>query len=321
MAVYTDFTDEEFSEFIAGYDLGAVLSVKGIAEGVENSNYLMATEAGQFILTLYEKRVDPADLPFFLGLMEHLSGRGIVCPLPVHNRAGTLLGRLADRPAAIVTFLQGMWVRRPRNSHCAELGKAMARLHLAGEGFGLARRNALSVESWRPLFDMCAGRADEVINGLGGEIASELEYLETNWPRDLPSGIIHADLFPDNVFFLGEDLSGLIDFYFACNDMLAYDLAIALNAWCFEADMSLNVTKARSLLTAYSAIRPLSAAEIGSLPMFARGAALRFLLTRLYDWLTVPEGAMVVPKNPLEYYKKLRFHRSVMGPADYGLTV
>ena len=321
MAVYTDFTDEEFSEFIASYDLGAVLSVKGIAEGVENSNYLLATEAGQFILTLYEKRVDPADLPFFLGLMEHLSGRGIVCPLPVHNRAGTILGRLADRPAAIVTFLQGMWVRRPRNLHCAELGKAMARLHLAGEGFGLSRRNALSVESWRPLFETCAGRADEVINGLGVEIASELEFLEKNWPGDLPAGIIHADLFPDNVFFLGEGLSGLIDFYFACNDMLAYDIAIALNAWCFEPDMSLNVTKARSLLTAYSAIRPLSAAEIGSLPVFARGAALRFLLTRLYDWLTVPEGAMVVPKHPLEYYKKLRFHRSVTGPADYGLTV
>jgi homoserine kinase type II len=320
VAVYTDITDEEFSAFMAGYDLGAVLSAKGIAEGVENSNYLLVTEAGQFILTLYEKRVDPADLPFFLGLMEHLASRGINCPLPVHDRAGKALGRLAHRPAAIVTFLQGMWVRRPRPNHCAAVGTAMARLHIAGEGFGLSRRNALSVEGWRPLFEVCGSRADEVISGLGAEIATELKFLEAHWPRNLPAGIIHADLFPDNVFFLREELSGLIDFYFACNDMLAYDLAVALNAWCFETDLSLNITKARALLSAYGAVRPLSPAEVEALPILARGAALRFLLTRLHDWLTVPKGALVVPKDPIEYYKKLRFHRGVTSAADYGLV-
>ncbi len=320
MAVYTEFADEDLSEFVARYDIGRVLSVKGIAEGVENSNFLLATEAGQFILTLYEKRVDPADLPFFLGLMEHLAGKGISCPLPVHQRSGDVLGHLAERPAAIVTFLQGMWVRRPRNHHCSALGKAMAELHVAGQGFEKARPNTLSVGSWRPLFEPCRDRADDIVRGLGALVASELAYFDDNWPSDLPSGIIHADLFPDNVFFLGDELSGLIDFYFACNDMLAYDLAIALNAWCFEPDSSLNVTKARALLTSYSSVRPLTSREIEMLPILARGAALRFLLTRLHDWLTVPPGALVVPKDPSEYYQKLRFHRQVTSAAEYGLT-
>jgi len=319
VAVYTDFSDEEFAGFMAGYDLGAVLSVKGIAEGVENSNYLVATESGQFILTLYEKRVDAADLPFFLGLMEHLAARGINCPLPVKNRAGTALGRLAGRPAAIVTFLSGMWVRRPRTEHCAAVGKALAELHLAGEGFSLTRRNALSVAGWRPLFEMCDGRADKVAPRLGEEIARELDHLEACWPHQLPQGVIHADLFPDNVFFLNNLLSGLIDFYFACNDMFAYDVAVCINAWCFETDGSLNITKARGLLASYAAVRPLSADEAAALPLLCRGAALRFLLTRLYDWLTVPDGALVVKKDPLEYYKKLRFHRGVRDAAAYGL--
>ena len=320
MAVYTDFSDEEFAAFMAAYDLGAVLSVKGIAEGVENSNYLLSTERGQFILTLYEKRVDPADLPFFLGLMEHLAGRGISCPQPVRDRSGNSLNRLANRPAALVTFLTGMWVRRPKPEHCGQVGSALAGLHLAGEGFALRRPNALSVGGWRPLYEQCGGRVDEVAPGLGAEIEHELGYLEANWPSRLPEGIIHADLFQDNVFFLDGRLTGLIDFYFACNDMLAYDVAICINAWCFEADGSLNVTKARTLLAGYGQVRAFSEAEIAALPLLARGSALRFLLTRLYDWLTVPEGALVVPKDPLEYYRRLRFHRSVTDASAYGLT-
>ena len=319
MAVYTDFSDEEFDAFMAAYDLGAVTSVKGIAEGVENSNYLLVTEKGQFILTLYEKRVDPADLPFFLGLMEHLASRGLRCPLPVHDREGKALNRLAGRPAAIVTFLAGLWVRRAKAEHCAAVGGALARLHLAGEGFALKRANALSVAAWRPLYDSCGGRADDVLPGLGAEIEKELGFLEKSWPTGLPEGVIHADLFQDNVFFLAGKLSGLIDFYFACNDVLSYDVAICLNAWCFEVDGSLNVTKARALLSGYRQARPLSEAEIAALPVLARGSALRFLLTRLYDWLTVPEGALVVPKDPLEFYRKLRFHRSVVDASAYGL--
>ena len=319
MAVYTDVSDEELSTFMEGYDLGAVTAVKGIAEGVENSNYLLVTETGQFILTLYEKRVDAADLPFFLGLMEHLAGRGTNCPTPVSDRGGKTLSRLAGRPAAVVTFLSGMWVRRPKPAHCAAVGEALARLHLAGDGFALSRDNALTVGGWRPLYERCGGRADEVAPGLGAEIEKELDFLAAGWPGELPAGIIHADLFPDNVFFLGGRLSGLIDFYFACNDMLAYDVAVCLNAWCFEADASLNITKARALLSGYGGVRSFTAAEIEALPILARGAALRFLLTRLHDWLTVPAGAMVVPKDPLEYYRKLRFHRGVAGAVAYGL--
>ncbi len=320
MAVYTEIADDELDAFVAGYDLGQVISVTGIAEGVENSNFLLVTDKGQFILTLYEKRVAPEDLPFFIGLMEHLSHRGLSCPLPVHDRRNNALNRLAGRPAAIVTYLPGRSVRRPKNEHCAAAGAALARLHLAGDGFHVARRNALSVSGWRPLYQQCRGRADSVAAGLGREIEQELDYLEQNWPRTLPAGVIHADLFPDNVFFIAGAVSGLIDFYFACNDMFAYDVAICLNAWCFEQDGALNVTKARSLLAGYRGVRDLSPAEIDALPLLARGSALRFLLTRLYDWLEVPPGALVVPKDPIEYYRKLRFHRGVADASAYGLV-
>ncbi len=320
MAVYTDVSDEDLDRFVALYDIGRVLSCKGIAEGVENTNYLLQTEAGRFILTLYEKRVDANDLPFFLGLMEHLSRAGLGCPLPVHDRAGRALGELAGRPAAIVTFLDGQWVRRPTARHCALLGEALAEMHLAGRDFAIPRPNALSMPSWRPLWERSAARADEVSPGLAADIEDELALLEANWPAPgaLPEGVIHADLFPDNVFFLGDRLSGLIDFYFACDDALAYDVAICLNSWCFEQDLSFNLTKGRAFLAAYQAVRPLERAEVAALPLMARGSALRFLLTRLYDWLNVPPGALVRPKDPLEYHRKLRFHRGIRDAAGYG---
>jgi homoserine kinase type II len=318
MAVYTDVTADDLNEFLAGYDIGELLAYKGIAEGVENSNFLLHTGAGNFILTLYEKRVAEQDLPFFLALMEHLAGRGITCPQPVKNRNGGMLGRLAGRPAAIVTFLDGLWIRRPSASHCAAVGEALARLHLTGADFGKRRENALGIESWRALYAHAKGRGDSVRPGLCAEIARELDALDKSWPRNLPQGVIHADLFPDNVFFLGDKLSGLIDFYFACTDTLAYDVAICLNAWCFEADHSFNVTKGRALLKSYANVRALSGEERAALPVLARGAAVRFLLTRLIDWLAVPDGALVKPKDPLEYYRKLRFHQSVKGVRDYG---
>jgi homoserine kinase type II len=319
MAVYTDVTAEDLNEYLAGYDLGALLSYKGIAEGVENSNFLVHTEAGNFILTLYEKRVAEDDLPFFLALMEHLAARGITCPQPVKNRQGGMLGRLAGRPAAIVTFLDGLWIRRPNAAHCAAVGEALARLHLAGADFKPMRANALGIESWRLLYEHAEASGDNVRPGLGAEIAGELDTLDRYWPQNLPQGVIHADLFPDNVFFLGDKLSGVIDFYFACTDTLAYDVAICLNAWCFEADHAFNVTKGRTLLNAYAKVRPLSNEERAALPVLARGAAMRFLLTRLVDWLAVPDGALVKPKDPLEYYRKLRFHQSVKTVEDYGL--
>ena len=319
MAVYTEVTDEQADAFLAQYDLGTALSLKGIAEGVENTNYLLVTDRGQFILTLYEKRVDEGDLPFFLGLMEHLAGNGVACPVPVHGRDGEALRRVADRPAVIVSFLAGMWPKRPQPRHCAELGAALARMHLAGQDFAMSRRNSLSVGDWRPLFDQCAGRAHEVHEGLSDALAAELAHLEAQWPGDLPTGLIHADLFPDNVFFTGDKLTGLIDFYFACTDAFAYDLAICLNAWCFEPDGAFNVTKARLMLSNYRKVRPFSDAELEALPLLARGSAIRFLLTRLYDLLNHPEGALVKPKDPLEYWRKLRFHQQVSGPAAYGL--
>jgi homoserine kinase type II len=320
MAVYTEVGEEELGAFLADYDLGALLSFKGIAEGVENTNYLLHSAAGYFILTLYEKRVARAELPFFLGLMEHLASRGINCPQPVKTKSGNALGEIARRPAAIFTFLEGVSVRRPHVSHCSAVGRALARLHLAGRDFKLHRRNALSLAGWRSLAEAAGSRADKVTPGLAEIIEQELNHLAAHWPGELSRGVIHADLFPDNVFFLGEELSGLIDFYFACDDILAYDLAICLNAWCFEPDGSYNVTKGKALLSGYVTIRTLSADELLTLPLLARGAALRFLLTRVVDWLDVPAGALVRPKDPLEYLKKLRFHQRIDHARDYGLA-
>jgi homoserine kinase type II len=319
MAVYTEVADEELDAFIESYDIGALTSCKGIAEGVENSNYLVQTEAGRYILTLYEKRVAPKDLPYFLALMEHLAARGIRCPLPVHDRERRNLRKLAGRPAALINFLDGISVRRASIEQCASLGKALGRLHVAGESFAQTRANSLSLSDWGPLANAIGDRADTVIRGLAAEIAKELAHLEKAWPRDLPQGVIHADLFPDNVFFLGQEVSGLIDFYFACNDMLAYDIAICLNAWCFESDASFNITKARAFLQAYESVRPLAANELAALPTLARGAALRFLLTRSYDWLNTDGEALVKRKDPNEYLRKLRFHRKVKSYRDYGL--
>jgi homoserine kinase type II len=320
MAVYTDVAADELADFLSQYEIGELLSYKGIAEGVENSNFLLHTTTGSFFLTLYEKRVAMADLPFFLGLMGHLASHGINCPQPVKKRSGETLGTLAGRPAAIIDFLEGVWPRKPNTAHCAAVGQVLAKMHLAGRDFPMKRANALSVSGWQPLFDQAASRADTLQLGLRQLMSDELDHLERTWPNNLPEGVIHADAFPDNVLFLGERLSGLIDFYFACNDILAYDVAICLNAWCFEPDHSFNVTKARAFLNAYGRERKLSAAEEAALPLLARGAAIRFLLTRLVDWLNVPPGALVKPKDPLEYVRKLRFQQSVASVRDYGLN-
>lgn len=320
MAVYTEVADDELATFVAVYDIGEVLSIKGIAEGVENSNFLLHARAGYFILTLYEKRVDEADLPFFLGLMEHLAERGITCPQPVKDRTGQALRRLAGRPTALVTFLDGVSVRRPTAVHCAEVGGTLAKLHAAGSDFPMRRANALSLAAWRPLFESVAGRADAVVPGLAARTCRALGEIERDWPAGLPTGVIHADLFTDNVFFLAGKLSGVIDFYFASTDALAYDIAVCLNAWCFEPDGSFNVTKGRALISAYERVRKLTREEIVALPVLCRGSALRFMVTRLVDWLDVPPGALVKPKDPLEYDRKLAFHRQATMAADYGLV-
>jgi homoserine kinase type II len=318
MAVYTDVSDEALTTFLEQYDIGHLVAFRGIAEGVENSNFSLRTTAGDFILTLYERRVDPADLPWFLGLMQHLAANGINCPLPVAGRDSAALRTLCGRHAAITTFLPGVWPRRVQQVHCAPLGRALAGLHLAGASYAPTRANALGPLAWPPLLDRTRERAGEVQAGLAEELDRVAPLILEAWPRGLPTGHIHADLFPDNVFFLGGELSGLIDFYFACTDILAYDIAVCLNAWCFEPDYTFNVTRARALLRGYSEIRRLSEAEAAALPVLAQGAALRFLLTRLYDWLNTPPGAMVTRKSPIDYLRRLRFHLGAKDAHDYG---
>ncbi len=319
MAVYTDIPDDELALHLERYNIGELHAIKGIAEGVENSNFLITTDNGTYILTLYEKRVDPADLPFFLGLMKHLSSKGITCPEPIEMRSGESLAQLAGRPAAIVSFLDGISLRRPSSANCRQAGEVLAKMHVAARDFDIRRENALGLAGWRPLFENSRKGADGVLAGLTELVETEIGYLEANWPAKLPAGVIHADMFPDNVLFLKNQLSGVIDFYFACNDLLALDIAICLNAWCFEPDWSFNVTKAGALLAGYQSVRALTQEEYDALPLLCRGSALRFLLTRLYDWLNVPPNALVTPKDPSEYIAKLRFHQGVKSPGEYGL--
>lgn len=319
MAVYTDVAFDDLEHLLADYDIGDARSFKGIAEGVENSNFLLQTTRGTYILTLYEKRVSAEDLPFFLGLLDHLARRGVACPLPVSSKSGARWSELNGRPAAILTYLDGISLRSPNVQHCTAVGRALADLHEAGRHFPLERPNTLSLAGWHKLAEATLPQADSVQPGLADLITSTLRELDAHWPDRLPTGIIHADLFPDNVLFLNGKVSGLIDFYFACNDAYAYDLAIMLNAWCFEHDGSYNLTKGRALIASYAQRRPLGAAEREALPQLARGAALRFLLTRLFDWLQRDPNALVRPKDPLDYSKRLRFHRAVKQAREYGL--
>jgi homoserine kinase type II len=310
MAVYTDITDEELAGLLADFDLGQALSLKGVAEGVENSNFLLETERGRFFLTVYERRVRADDLPFFLELLLWLAEHGFPSARPVPDRSGELLKTVRGKPCAIVSFLSGLSVRRPTAAHCREAGAGLAALHLAAEGFPLSRTNDLGQAAWAPLFEGLASAAEGLKPGLAKTISSDLELLAKRWPRDLPEGVIHADYFPDNVFFAGGKFAGAIDFYFACVDAFAYDIAVALNAWCFEPDGSFNITSARQLVAGYESRRTLSEIERSALPMLAHGAAMRFFLTRLADWGATPAGALVRPKDPLEYERKLAVHRS-----------
>ena len=312
MAVYTDISDEELAAFLGEFDLGAPLAFKGIAEGVSNSNFLLETDRGRFILTVYEARTKVDELPFFLELLRWLAGRGYPCAAPMPARDGSLCKTVRGKPAAIVPFLNGLAARRPTVAHCREAGRGLAWLHKAAEGFPENRVNDLGQPAWAGMFAGHAADAEGLKPGLSKVIAADIETFERLWPKDLPAGVIHADFFPDNVFFQAGVFAAAIDFYFACTDALAYDLAICVNAWCFEPDGSLNVTAARALVAGYEAERPLSAAERQALPILAWGAAMRFFLTRLQDW-DAPEGALIRPHDPLEYERKLAVHRAAFG--------
>ena len=319
MAVYTEVNDQALNSFLIDYDIGSVVSFKGIAEGVENTNYLLQTDKGQFILTLYEKRVDQSDLPFFLNLMQHLAMAGLKCPVPVAGKDGIDLRVLCGRPAAIITFLKGVCPVKIFPHHCTEVGRCMALMHKAGMSYGRKRENSLSLKGWYSLYDAVQTCANDFSSGLSSDLGHELTSLKSCWPVGLPEGIIHADLFPDNVFFLNEECSGLIDFYFSCHDFLAYDIAIGVNAWCFDGGSTLNIESFSCFIEGYESVRKLSENEKNSLPVLLRGAALRFLLTRLYDWGNTPDNAIVQPKNPIEYLNKLKFHQSVKTIKEYGL--
>ena len=310
MAVYTDITDAELEALLESYDLGRPLSFKGVAEGIENSNFTLETEAGHYFLTIFERRVREADLPYFIGLMQQLAAHGFPCATPIPDRAGAVLTRVRNKAATIVSFLPGLSVRHPTPAHCREAGAGLAALHAAAAGFGLHRPNDLSVAAWRPLFLGRESAADALRPTLSTEITADLDALEQAWPTTLPAGPIHADLFPDNVFFSRGRFAGAIDFYFACNDALAYDLAVCLNSWCFDEEHRFQPDHARALIEGYESRRRLTAAEREALPILARGAAMRFFLTRLVDWERGAEGALVTPKNPMDYAIRLDFHRS-----------
>lgn len=320
MAVYTHLTEDEIQRIADAYGIGKILHKKPIAEGVENSNYLIGTDTTKYILTIYEKRVKTEDIPFFLGIMEHLAEHEIPCPLPLHTVEGKSTVEVGEKTGAIVTFLEGKSALSIRNEHMRPLGAISAKMHLRVASFKQFRENDLSFSGWQNLAGKIGARADEIQPGLKAIIDDELAYLKDHWPKEnaLPRGVVHADLFPDNVFYLDGALSGVIDFYFACTDFFIYDLVITMNAWCFEHGQ-FNITKAGLLLSEYNKLRPLSQAELNAMPILARGAALRFMLTRAHDKVFHDPNALVTPKNPLEYLKKLQFHQQVKSVAEYGL--
>ena len=321
MAVYTHVPAEEIDAFLTRYDAGRLVSAKGIAEGVENSNYLLETTGAdgnghRYILTLYEKRVDEADLPFFMDLLDHLGARGCLVPRFIADRDGQRLQQLGGRPACLIEFLTGISVTEPTPAQARAAGAALAGLHRAAQGFGGERRNALDITGWHDLAAKCGKDFDSIAPELAARVADELAFLDAYWPADLPRSVIHADLFPDNVLMLGDRVTGLIDFYFSCTDIRAYDLAVTHSAWVFSHDgTTWHGDRAAALGAGYADAHGLSEAERDAFPVLCRGAALRFLLTRAYDWINTPADALVTRKDPLAYLRRLDFYAKA-NPAD-----
>ena len=306
MAVYTHVPAEAMAALAARYGLGTVLSAKGIAEGVQNSNYLVDTDGGRFILTLYERQVDAADLPFFLALLDHLADRGLPVPRALRDRDGVQVQQLCGRPACLIEFLPGISLTTPTPAQARATGGALGTMHAALADFPLDRPNVLGVEGWRALADRCGASVDEIAPGFAARIAQELTFLDRHWPDDLPRAVIHADLFPDNVLMLGDAVTGMIDFYFACTEIRAWDLAVTHSAWAFSADgATFHADIGAALLAGYADSFTLSGAERAALPVLARGAALRFVLTRAWDWLNTPADALVTRKDPLAFLRRL----------------
>ncbi len=311
MAVYTHVSTETLDAFLQRYDIGTLTGLKGIAEGVENSNYFVETTGGRYFLTLYEKRVEASDLPWFLALMTHLADKRLPVPRPIPDRDGVALQMLAGRPACLIEYLPGVSLTEPEPAHCRSAGEALGTLHKAAADFRAERPNTLSLAGWHKLFDSCGDRLDEIAPGSRGEVVSELAFLDAHWPTALDRATIHADLFPDNVLMRGTKVTGLIDFYFACTDIRAYDLAVLHTSWAFSPDGSHHhAERADALEAGYRAAHGLSDAEMDAMTILCRGACLRFLLTRAYDWLNTPAGALVTRKDPLAYFRRLQHYRA-----------
>lgn len=309
MAVYTHLGAEQLAALIAEYDVGELRSAKGIAEGVSNSNWLVETTRDRFILTMYESRTDLSDLPFFLGLLDHLAARNCPVPRTIHDRSGAAFRMVEGKAVALIEFLPGVSVDRPETSQARAVGQALAGIHVASADFAGRRANGLGRDGWRTLLDNCGAGLLRIDPSLPGLVAGEMAFLDENWPRDLPRSVIHADLFPDNVLMLGDEVSGLIDFYFACTDITAYDLAVTHAAWCFDSrGENFRPEVAGALVEGYESVRALSCAERAALPVLARGAAMRFLATRAYDWLHTPGDALVTPKDPMAFARRSRFY-------------
>ena len=320
MAVYTKLSENNLKDFFSKYNLGKLLKFQGIQEGIENSNYFVKTDSGKFILTVYEKRVEEKDLPFFMGLMKNIFNENFPSPEPIINKNGNYITEIFGKKAAVVSFLEGTSKKNLTPGNCHEVGIYTAKLHMITKNLNIKRTNRLSVNSWRLIYRKIQRDCSKIYPDLTKIIERHLEIIENKWPKNIPRGIIHADLFPDNIFFKGNKLTGIIDFYFSCYDFYALEIAICLNALCFEGkneNLSFNVTKAKKFIDGYSSIRKLAEEEKESLKILCHGAAMRFLLTRVFDYLNLTEDALVKIKDPVEYLKRLEFHNSVKNYQDY----
>ena len=326
MAVYTELNEKQIIDFLKLYNIGKFISFHGITEGIENSNFYLETSKGEYILTIFEKRVDQNEIPFFINIMKHLSSKNFLCPSPIIDSKKKYLQLLQDKPAIIVSFLNGTSKTQTTDKDVFNVGVNMASMHLKSNDFIDKRKNSLSISGWNQLIKSCSDsiptrNLNKIEPHILNEIQNSFDFCKKYWPKALPHGFIHADMFPDNVFFYDNRISGVIDFYFSCIDILAYDLAIAINAWCFEDDLVFNDKKLDSLITGYSSIRKLSEAELFYLPLLTQAAAMRFLLTRLYDWFHTPKNTNVVPKSPKEYITKLRYHSKIANNQNYNLSI
>ena len=320
MAIYTKLSEKHLKEFFLKYNLGKLIKYKGIQEGIENTNYFIQTETCKFILTVYEKRVEEKDLPFFMGLMKNLYDADFPSPEPIVNKNGNYITEIINKKAAVVSFLNGSAKKNLNPNDCHKVGIQTAKLHLITKNLSGKRENKLSVNSWRKIYEKVKNDCSKIHPNLTKTIEKNLDEIENNWPKNIPSGIIHADLFPDNIFFKSDEITGIIDFYFSCYDFYVFEIAICLNALCFEGqkeNLSFNVTKAKKFIDGYSSVKKLSEIEKKSLKILCQGAAMRFLLTRVFDYLNLTEGALVKIKDPIEYLKRLEFHNNVKDYKDY----